>query len=85
MLTLLSTIIDRWNETCLNQVSNGQVRFKKNLVLFFCKILLKIFLIRIIYRSAMATTSVKGFSERKRHVFILNFFHNLFTESIVLI
>ena len=32
--------------------------FKKNLVLYFCKILLKLFLIRIIYRSAMATTSV---------------------------
>ena len=32
--------------------------FKKNLVSYFCKILLKIILIRIIYRSAMATTSV---------------------------
>ena len=59
MLTSLSTIIERWNETCLNQESSGQVRFKKNLVLFFfCKILLKIILIRITYRSAKATTSV---------------------------
>ena len=34
---------------------------KKNLVSYFCKILLKIILIRIIYRSAMATTSVPIF------------------------
>ena len=74
MLTSLSTIIERWNETCLNQESNGQVRFFfvvvfffllllfffffffffLNLVLYFFKILLKICLIRIIYRSAIA-------------------------------
>ena len=58
MLTSLSTIIDRWNETYLNQESSGQVSFKKKLVLCFCKILLKISLIRIIFRSAMTTTSV---------------------------
>ena len=58
ILTSISTIIDRWNETELNQESSGQVRFKKNLVLCSCKILLKIILIRIIFRSAMATTSV---------------------------
>ena len=60
MLTSLSTIIERWNETCLNQESSGQVRFKKILVLYFCKILLKIILIRIVFRSAMATTSVRA-------------------------
>ena len=27
MLTSLSTIIERWNEPCLNQESSGQVRF----------------------------------------------------------
>ena len=48
--TSLFTIIERWNVTCLNQQLSGQVR-----VLYFCKILL----IRIIYRFAMATTSVQ--------------------------
>ena len=37
MLTSLSTIIDRWNETCLNQESSGQVRFKKILFHIFVK------------------------------------------------
>ena len=30
MLSSLSTIIERWNETCLNQESSGQVRFKNS-------------------------------------------------------
>ena len=30
MLTSLSTIMERWNETCLNQESSGQVRFKNS-------------------------------------------------------
>ena len=34
MLTSLSTIIDRWNETCLNKESSGQVRFKKYCFIF---------------------------------------------------
>ena len=37
MLTSLSTIIDRWNETYLNQESSGQVRFKKILFYVFVK------------------------------------------------
>ena len=37
MLTSLSTIIERWNETCLNQESSGQVRFKKILFYIFVK------------------------------------------------
>ena len=31
----LSTIIERSNKTCLNQESSDQVRFKKNLVLYY--------------------------------------------------
>ena len=61
MLTSLSTIIERWNETCLNQELSDPIRLKKNLVIYFCKILLKIILIRIVFRSAMATTSVLVF------------------------
>ena len=33
LVTSLSTIIERWNETCLNQESSGQVCFKK--ILFY--------------------------------------------------
>ena len=39
ILTSLSTIIDRWNETELNQESSGQVRFEK--ILFY--VLVKFF------------------------------------------
>ena len=66
MLTPLSTIIERWNETCLNQEFRGQVRFKKIFCFnIFFKSLLKIILIRIIYRSAMATTRVVYFFNYK--------------------
>ena len=62
MLMSLSTIIEQWNETCSNQESGAQVRFKKIFVLcfykilfvlYFYKILLKIILIWTMYRFAM--------------------------------
>ena len=34
MLTSLSTIIEQWDETCLNQESSGQVRFKNSCFMF---------------------------------------------------